>query len=333
MTLKSLRSNYTRLLKAFDQAGVKLNESQKESLDTFMLDLETKINETRNAAIKATKKVVEEKLEKEYKTVVESILAHQKEIMETSGKIQAKKAEQAQRKAISESVDNYLDTYIQEVLPKKTIVDYDRMKKLESLHESLKDLLVVNDEAVEAKVEKVKADFVKESSELKATVEALEKKLNESMKKELSLNRKLDEAKARELVAEKTKDLPIVESKEMRRRLRGMSVAEIQKKFDVILEEVSDKIADERNCSQEEKNLEEAISDIVNGTGAASEENDEKAKETATDPIPTQDSEEEFDDPEPEPLDGEEDGDVSVPIAESQMEQWVNSFCRLVPNK
>lgn len=76
MSLKSLRSNYTKLLKAFDQAGVKLNESQKESLDTFMLDLETKINETRDAAIKATKKVVEEKLEKQYQEVVESIIKH-----------------------------------------------------------------------------------------------------------------------------------------------------------------------------------------------------------------------------------------------------------------
>ena len=112
------------------------------------------------------------------------------------------------------------------------------MQKLESLHESLRDLLVVNDEAVEAKVEKVKSDFVKESAELKATVEALEKKLNESMKKELSLNKKLDEAKARELVAEKTKNLPIVESKEMGRRLKGMSVSEIQKNFDTILEDV-----------------------------------------------------------------------------------------------
>ena len=42
MGLKSLNQNYTKLLKAFDEVGVKLNESQKESLDTFMIDLEKK---------------------------------------------------------------------------------------------------------------------------------------------------------------------------------------------------------------------------------------------------------------------------------------------------
>lgn len=170
MSLKSLRSNYSKLLKAFEQAGVSLNESQKESLDTFMLDLETKINETRDSAIKATKKVVEEKLESQYKEVVESIVRHQGEIMETAGKIQEIRAKERQMKEISESVDNYLDLYVQKVLPTKTIVDYDRMKKLETLHESLRDLLVVNDDAVEAKVAEVKSECVKESQELKATV-------------------------------------------------------------------------------------------------------------------------------------------------------------------
>ena len=331
MSLKSLRSNYTKLLKAFDQAGVKLNESQKESLDTFMLDLETKINETRDAAIKATKKVVEEKLEKQYQEVVESIIKHQGEIMETAGKIQAIKAKESQMKAIAESVDNYLDCYVQEVLPKKTIVDYDRMKKLESLHESLRDLLVVNDEAVEAKVAEVKAGCVKESVELKATVEALEKKLNESMKKELALNKKLDEAKAREFVSEKTKDLPIVESKEMRRRLNGMGVAEIKKNFDTILEEVHQKIEDERNLNEEERNLEEAIADIVDGK--PSEENGDKVKDTEVAPPPHNDSEETDDTPPPEPLDGEEDDSPSVPIAESQMQVWIDTLYRITPQK
>jgi len=41
-----------------------------------MLDLEAKINETRDATIRATKKVVEEKLSNEYAQVVESIVNH-----------------------------------------------------------------------------------------------------------------------------------------------------------------------------------------------------------------------------------------------------------------
>jgi hypothetical protein len=55
---------------------VTLTESQKESLDTFMLDFQNKLNETRDNAIKATKKLVEEKMEREFKEVFESITAH-----------------------------------------------------------------------------------------------------------------------------------------------------------------------------------------------------------------------------------------------------------------
>ena len=210
------------------------------------------------------------------------------------------------------------------------------MQKLETLHESLKDLLVVNDDAVESRVQKVKDDFVKESSELKATVQALENKLNESMKKELSLNRKLDEARARELIAEKTKNLPIVESKEMCRRLKGMSAEEIQKKFDTILEEVTEKIADDRNLGQEEKNLEEAISDIINGVEKAPEKNGEEVGDGSP-AQPAQRREGDYPElPEPED-DGVQDTpeymEESVTIAESQMQEWVDALYRYTPNK
>jgi len=48
-------------------------------------------------------------------------------------------------------VNHYLDLYVESVLPKKTIIDYDRMEKLEKIHESLKDLLVADEDAVKAK--------------------------------------------------------------------------------------------------------------------------------------------------------------------------------------
>ena len=87
MALKTLQNKYNALLQVFEEVGIKLNESQKESLDTFMLDFQAKLTETRDNAIKATKKIVEEKLEKEFKEVFESITAKQKEIYEKSSKI------------------------------------------------------------------------------------------------------------------------------------------------------------------------------------------------------------------------------------------------------
>jgi hypothetical protein len=42
--------------------------------------------------------------------------------------------------------------YVEKTLPKKVVIDYDRMRKLEKLHESLKDALVADEDAVQAKV-------------------------------------------------------------------------------------------------------------------------------------------------------------------------------------
>lgn len=77
MSLKSIRESYTNLLSAFAEAGVKLNESQKANLDMFIVALETKMSEQKKATVRATKKIVTEHLEREFKKSFESIIAHQ----------------------------------------------------------------------------------------------------------------------------------------------------------------------------------------------------------------------------------------------------------------
>ena len=127
MSLKNIRENYTRLLTAFKDAGVKLTESQKKDLDSFILALEGKMNQTKLSTIKATTKVVENKLEKEYRKVFESIMAHQREHDELAGKIQNKITKINESKKIAHAVDGYLDTVLEEALPKRAIVDYDKI--------------------------------------------------------------------------------------------------------------------------------------------------------------------------------------------------------------
>ena len=327
MGLKSLNQNYTKLLKAFDEVGVKLNESQKESLDTFMIDLEKKINETRDNAIRATKKVVEEKLEKEYKEVVENLISHQSEVSELAGKVQSEVTKVNESKKLAEQLDNYLDCHLDEVLPKKVIVDYDEMQKLRTLHESLKDMLLVNDSAVQEKVESIKESMTKETDELKTKVQDLENKLNESMKKELSLNKRLDESKAREMIGEKIKDLPILEAKEMKKRLAGMTSKEVEKNFKTILESVEEEIKDQQIQNEDEKNLEEAITDILedkteekkDDTSDKNGADTEEGKETNSEDAGDDETIDESDEPE------------SVEITESQMQSWIDTLKRLTP--
>jgi len=88
MSLKTVKKNYISLLKAFSDAGVTLTESQKNTLDNFITDLQKTMDSQRDMTIRATKKVVEEKLEKEYKSAVESLMVEMKQNSELAGKIQ-----------------------------------------------------------------------------------------------------------------------------------------------------------------------------------------------------------------------------------------------------
>ena len=116
-----------------------------------MLQLEIKLKDVRDVAIKTTKKMVTEKLDAEYKELFESILKHMNENAEVSSKIQNKINEMKVVEELSESVNGFLDEHVEEILPKKDIVDYERMQKLEQIHESLKNMLGVEIMKVEGR--------------------------------------------------------------------------------------------------------------------------------------------------------------------------------------
>ena len=261
MSLKSIRTSYSKFLNVLNDAGVKLNESQKADLDSFILAIESKMAKQKETAIKATKKIVTEHLEAEYKKVFESIMKHQAENAELASKVQEKITMFKESKKIARKVNNYLDMYVESVLPKKTIVDYDRMQKLEKIHESLKDMLVADEDAVQAKKAELTESFNKDKKALETQLAKLQVKLNESMEKNLKLNRKIDSFKAMELLESKTKDLPDFEARQVKKRLAESTTTEIEKNFNKVLESVKDEMkVDEK---EEEASIEEEVKDII----------------------------------------------------------------------
>ena len=272
MSLKSIRESYSKFLTALNDAGVKLDESQKGNLDSFIIAIESKMTKQKEAAVKATKKIVTEHLEKEYKKVFESIMSHMQENSELAAKVQGKISTIKESKKIADKVSNYLDLYVESVLPKKTILDYDRMQKLESLHESLKDLLVVNEDAVESKKAALQESFNKDKKALETEIAKLQVKLNESMAKTQKLNKKIDSFKAMELLESKTKDLPDYEARQMKKRLAEASTVEIEKTFSKVLESVKEEMKEAE--LEEETSIEEEVKDIIECDGEDVKEND-----------------------------------------------------------
>lgn len=324
MNLTSIRENYGKLLTAFSDAGIKLSESQKADLDTFMVALETKIESTKQNAIKATKKVVEDRLSKEYRKVFESILKHQAENAEIAGKIQSRITAINEAKKMGDKVDEYLDLYVESVLPEKEVVNYDRLNKLEKLVESMKETLVVSDDMIEKKSKELDEKYIAESKKLQTQISDLEKKLNESMSNEMSLKKEISIAKAKEFVSNKVKDLPLFEAKQVQKRLNGATLEDAKANYSKILESVREEL--DEASKLEEKDLEEEINNIIESSEKSDEGDkakEEKPKAETGKVDETKKSE-----------DNEDDG---VELAESekidsqQMKLWIDRFSGITP--
>ena len=272
MSLKSIRESYAGLIEAFTKAGVKLNESQKASLDTFIVALESKMSKQKEATVKATKRIVTEHLDKQYKQVFESFMQHQAENAELAAKIQNKIQSINESKKLARKVGNYLDLYVESVLPKKTIVDYDRMQKLEKIHESLKNMLVVDEDSVQQKKAELTESFNKDKKALETQIAKLQAKLNESMAKTQKLNRKIDSFKAMELLESKTKDLPTYEARKLKKRFADATTTEIEKNFKKVLESVQKEVKEDEK--EEETTLESEINNILEADDKQVKEDD-----------------------------------------------------------
>ena len=267
MNLKSLRESYNKLLDSFKEMGVTLNESQQENVDNFMLQLESKLKDVRDVAIKTTKRMVTEKLDAEYKELFESILKHMNENAEVSSKIQNKINEMKVVEELSESVNGFLDEHVEEILPKKDIVDYERMQKLEQIHESLKNMLGVEIMNVEGGKKELIEGFEKEKADYSKKIEELQKKLDESVKENKKVSKNLDSLKAQVLLESKIKNLPEREAKLIKESFKGASSSEINMKFKTVLESVRESVEDQsqiQSNEDEQKNLEDAILEVLN---------------------------------------------------------------------
>ena len=232
-----------------------------------MLQLESKLKDVRDVAIKTTKKMVTEKLDAEYKELFESILKHMNENAEVSSKIQNKINEMKVVEELSESVNGFLDEHVEEILPKKDIVDYERMQKLEQIHESLKNMLGVEIMNVEGGNKELVENLKKEKTEYSKKIEDLQKKLDESVKENKKVSKNLDSLKAQVLLESKIKNLPEREAQLIKESFKGASSSEINMKFKTVLESVRESVEDQAQVpskEDEQKNLEDAILEVLN---------------------------------------------------------------------
>jgi len=193
--------------------------------------------------------------------------------------------------------------YVESICPDKLVVDYAKMKKLEQLNESLRDVLLVNDEAVASKKKQLEKNFKNEKSKLESEIAKMQVKLNESMEKAGKLNKKIKEYKASELLESKTKDLPVFEARKIKKHFAESSADEIERNFKKFYESIKKDTDDDA-----EKTLEAEVKSIIDDNDNEDVEKTKKANAKPKDDAEQADESEEFNTDEVVKVD--ENGDI-----------------------
>lgn len=346
MNLTNLKDKYGKLLEAFKSAGVELTESQRASMDGFLNDLESTINESQAIAIQATANVVKRELESEYKTVVESIIKNTNKNVELASKINGYTLDKSIDHAkLAEALDSYLDKRLDAILPEKTIIDYDRLQTLQSLVESNKETLkeaysridVLTEtleqnksvlKLAESRIEDLTSvassnlDILKESA---TEIQSLQTKLTESEEKAQTATHKLDVMLGQQFLEKQIKDLPGFEAKQLKKKLSGLTESEIKAKFSSTLHAIRENMTEEATTC-----LEADINRIINGEDAEKPTCDK----TDCDPKLESDGDDSAND-NPESIDEEIDDGITLDESElinpALMKAWIANARSIVP--
>lgn len=292
MTDKEIKKNLDGLLNTLKEVGVVLTEEQEKSIGEFVKLFEDRVADAERNAVAATKRVVERRLEAEYKTVFESLLKNMERYHSVAEKIRNAKIEkrikEEQKRVMAEAVDRYLNSCLEEMITEKSAVDYNKLKKYETLFESMRDVMVEQDDSVKAYKKQIEKKYADENTSLIKENDELSEKLKKMQITEKSLREQMALEKAAALVEHKTRDLPAFEAEEVRKRLAGKTVDEVQKTFKGVLQTIREEMETQASAKEPPMSLDERISSIIeaedDGAKPVEEESDK-----ATPPGPVDD--------------------------------------------
>lgn len=278
----AVEKNLIQLIDTFEQAGVKLTESQKADIARYVRGLEQtdsakdakyrSIFETIQHNLKVqsdlASKVQEAKFaatERRYQKMIESLKTafneNRRLLIKTERERARKQVNEAvatERQKAAEAVDKYLDTYLESVIPEQKLVDYKRLHELEAIVESMKDAIAFTNEDVEKRVSSIKRGYEDKLQKAQEVSAAKTKALNEAQEK-------INEEKARQYVIRRTKDLPALEAKMLRERFEGYkSIQQVRENFSKVLNEVEDALAGGGNAEVNTKlnNLDSKVNNV-----------------------------------------------------------------------
>ena len=124
---------------------------------------------------------------------------------------------------IVEAVSDFMETYLEEVMPKSSMINEARLNRLEKMYGTMKQLLVVNDEFVSTEVKEAVEDA---NSQLSSK----DKEIDRLMLEKVELKKKISEIEATQLLAEKCTQYPPKVQAYLNARFKDATSKEISEK-------------------------------------------------------------------------------------------------------
>ena len=203
-----------------------------------------------NEAVAKTQEMLarlDEEATEKTQAIVEAIIEDHTEKLQTVKEFYETKYEEQ----IVEKINDYLETYVEELIPESQTIDYIRLQMLEETFNKAKKIFGATDEFMQGEV-RVALDEAKEEMDKK------DDKIENLIAEKVELSVRIKRYEAEKMLEEKTADMTDGEAAYVRKFLEGCDVEEIKTRLD---EAVAAYKADEE--AERQEIIEEDISNEV----------------------------------------------------------------------
>ena len=139
------------------------------------------------------------------------------------------------------AISEFVNRKVNESMPEKLVVDYDRLQQYQQLCESFKSMLVVNDQTVAEAAEQAKASIAEELNEAKASLKA-------TQVSRIKAEQLCESLKAQNLLLKKVAKLPVREQKELLESFKDATVDQINENFESALMKLNHRRGEEQKA-------------------------------------------------------------------------------------
>lgn len=240
---------------AYEKALTIMNDKMKqvdEEHATKMQALVEKVKEKYEKQLEAMDEDHSKKLQHVVETIDKSHTAKVKQLMEAVDTDHSSKVEKLMEaidedhakkltkvvETIKESVvdgklvdqiSDYLDLYLEKVMPKKALINEARLGRLEKFYKNIKELSMVNDEYVQTEIKEAVEDASQQLSKKDEEIDHL-------MMEKVELTSKIKKIEAAQLLSEKCKDLAPSLTSYAQTRFEKSTKEEIEEQFNEAIE-------------------------------------------------------------------------------------------------